>query len=549
MVAGVPRMCMSTSAALASAATASMSGSSRPPLTSLTILAPAARAARATAALRVSIDSGTPVAPASRSTTGITRASSTAWSTSVAPGRVDSPPTSSRSAPSSARARPCATAASGSANCPPSENESGVTFTTPITRQRLAVGGSWWPTRRACGATGRVGKADLQGRMPAHDRRGRSPPAHPANRRRSLPGASGQAGHADEVHRLHAGRHAVPELAAHGRGHRDRPWLAHPAHAHAEVLRLDHHQGAARFEVLDELVGDLRGEPLLHLKPARQPVHQPGQLGQPGDLPTHVRDVRHVRVSHEGGHVVFTVAVQRDVADHHHLVVALLEHHLEGVRRAGAQADGHLLPHTGDPRRGLAQAVARQVLADPFEDHADSPLDLVEVEGGSALPQALRLLRQDADLGHRPLAVLAHPQPFVHCAIRAYPPTSVAAGVRLPPRAVLGTGHTRAGQGDSLARLVVRCQSAAELSWAALMPASSRARAPFPAGAAGPAMMPRAGRFTTGARTAASSSLPMVSFSISAATMASATSREVVRICSASTWASAISLRSSLSSS
>ena len=39
------------------------------------------------------------------------------------------------------------------------------------------------------------------------------------------------------------------------------------------------------------------------------------------------------------------------------------------------------------------------------------------------------------------------------------------------------------------------------------------------------AMMPRAGRLTTGARISASSCLPMVSFSISASTMASATSR------------------------
>ncbi len=46
-----------------------------------------------------------------------------------APGRVDSPPTSSRSAPASASARPCATAASASRKRPPSEKLSGVTLT------------------------------------------------------------------------------------------------------------------------------------------------------------------------------------------------------------------------------------------------------------------------------------------------------------------------------------------------------------------------------------------------------------------------------------
>ena len=54
----------------------------------------------------------------------------------AAPGRVDSPPTSSQSAPSASRARPWAMAAAWSSNCPPSENESGVTLMTPITSGR-----------------------------------------------------------------------------------------------------------------------------------------------------------------------------------------------------------------------------------------------------------------------------------------------------------------------------------------------------------------------------------------------------------------------------
>ena len=56
--------------------------------------------------------------------------------TGVAPGRVDSPPTSSTSAPAATSASPCATAASGSRNRPPSEKESGVTLTMPITAGR-----------------------------------------------------------------------------------------------------------------------------------------------------------------------------------------------------------------------------------------------------------------------------------------------------------------------------------------------------------------------------------------------------------------------------
>ncbi|CAM5744821.1 hypothetical protein SHIRM173S_04261 [Streptomyces hirsutus] len=73
---------------------------------------------------------------ASPRTTGMTRLSSSASSTRVAPGRVDSPPTSIRSAPWATRSRPCLTAVVVSNQRPPSEKESGVTFTTPMTAQR-----------------------------------------------------------------------------------------------------------------------------------------------------------------------------------------------------------------------------------------------------------------------------------------------------------------------------------------------------------------------------------------------------------------------------
>src|SRR5690606_12268651 len=65
-----------------------------------------------------------------------TRALSVSASTSAAPGRVDSPPTSRMSAPSAASASPWATAASAEAKSPPSEKLSGVTLTTPMTSVR-----------------------------------------------------------------------------------------------------------------------------------------------------------------------------------------------------------------------------------------------------------------------------------------------------------------------------------------------------------------------------------------------------------------------------
>src|SRR4051794_2756337 len=124
-------MCIKTQPAPRSATSPAMSGDPLKAVTSLTIDAPAASAARATPALAVSIETQAPD-PANGSTTGRTRRSSSASSTGSAPGRVDSPPTSTTSAPLSLSRNPCFTAASASRNSPPSEKESGVTFTTPI---------------------------------------------------------------------------------------------------------------------------------------------------------------------------------------------------------------------------------------------------------------------------------------------------------------------------------------------------------------------------------------------------------------------------------
>src|SRR6267142_4564461 len=130
MVAGSPFMCMRQTAHLLFR-TASMAPGAWSACTSLIIEAPASSAARITAGRRVSTDT-----QRSRilSTTGMMRSSSSASETGAAPGRVDSPPTSTMSAPSSASRRACAIAASRSRKRPPSEKESGVTFTTPITK-------------------------------------------------------------------------------------------------------------------------------------------------------------------------------------------------------------------------------------------------------------------------------------------------------------------------------------------------------------------------------------------------------------------------------
>ncbi len=136
MVAGLPRLCISTRAAPPSATARASKESSRRAVTSLIIVAPAPSVARATSAFDVSMEIGMRSRPASASTTGTTRSRSVREETGVAPGRVDSPPMSIRSAPSASILSAASTARAGSSIDDVSAKESGVTLRIPITRQR-----------------------------------------------------------------------------------------------------------------------------------------------------------------------------------------------------------------------------------------------------------------------------------------------------------------------------------------------------------------------------------------------------------------------------
>src|SRR5438093_1528250 len=260
-------MCMRIIPARPSRTTPNISGS-RPAETSFTIVAPASMAAAATSCLRVSIESGASTSPARRLMTGSTRSISSSAVTGCDPGRVDSPPTSRRSAPSPTMRMPALTAASGSKNRPPSEKESGVTLITPITWVRAPTSSSRSPTRH--------------GMRPAMGPSYREPPV-------ASTGGALRAAPANQLQGLGPGPGVAAEPSTHGRGHRDRPGLLHAAHGHTEVFRLDEHEDAPRLERLLQRVGDLRGEPLLHLKLLRQQIHEPGHLRQSGDTPVPVR--------------------------------------------------------------------------------------------------------------------------------------------------------------------------------------------------------------------------------------------------------------------
>jgi hypothetical protein len=136
-----PRLCMMMSAARASRAAIARPTSARQD-TSLTRCAPAARASRATRGEVVSMETRAPrdaASSAAHRTGPRTRASCSSSDTAADPGRVDSPPMSMISAPSSSSAamRPGNTA--GAAKTPPSLKESGVTLSTPIKRGRRSL--------------------------------------------------------------------------------------------------------------------------------------------------------------------------------------------------------------------------------------------------------------------------------------------------------------------------------------------------------------------------------------------------------------------------
>ena len=96
----------------------------------------------------------------------------------------------------------------------------------------------------------------------------------------------------------------------------------HAAQRHAQVLGLDDHADAHRSQVGVEPVGDLLGQPLLHLRAVREQLDHPGQLGQPEDpVAGQVADVRH---ADERQQVVLADRPDRDVAGEDELVVALV---------------------------------------------------------------------------------------------------------------------------------------------------------------------------------------------------------------------------------
>ena len=124
----------------------------------------------------------------------------------------------------------------------------------------------------------------------------------------------------DQGEELGAGGGVVAELAVQRRGDRCGAGGADAANGHAQVLGLDDDTDAARRDLLLEPVGDLLGQPFLHLGAAGEQLDHPGQLGQAEDpLPGQVADMGD---ADERQQVVLAHRLHRDRAGDDQLVVS-----------------------------------------------------------------------------------------------------------------------------------------------------------------------------------------------------------------------------------
>ena len=156
-----------------------------------------------------------------------------------------------------------------------------------------------------------------------------------------------------------------------------RAGLLHAAHAHAQMLGLQHHDDALGVQLLDERVGYLRGQALLHLRALREHVHQARELRQPADAPVGRRDVGHVRHAEKRHQMVLAHRVEGDVAHQHHFLVVLVERACRSARTdpasRPANTSSYIRRHAF---RRLAQALAIGILPDPFQSMSRTPASI-----------------------------------------------------------------------------------------------------------------------------------------------------------------------------
>ena len=151
------------------------------------------------------------------------------------------------------------------------------------------------------------------------------------------------------------------------------------------MLALDHHDHPARLQDAVDGIGDLGGQPLLHLGAFRIEIDEPGQLAEPGDLAISARDVADVGNPGERHQMVLAAAPHLDVLDQHQLVVAEVEDGGQHLLRILPQTAEHLRVRPRDPLRSIAQTVPIGIFTDPDQDLAYRSDDTGMIELSDAL--------------------------------------------------------------------------------------------------------------------------------------------------------------------
>ena len=102
------------------------------------------------------------------------------------------------------------------------------------------------------------------------------------------------------------------------------------------------------FEILPDAVGDLRGQPLLHLQPARKGLQHARELGDADDMVA--RQIGDMRLADDRRHVMLAMRLERDVLEQHDLVIAadFLEDAREMIGRIVGIALAIFLPGARD---------------------------------------------------------------------------------------------------------------------------------------------------------------------------------------------------------
>ena len=115
-------------------------------------------------------------------------------------------------------------------------------------------------------------------------------------------------------------------------------------------------------------IGDLGGQPLLHLGSLGVEIDEAGQLAEPGDLAVSARDVADVGNPGERHEMVLAAAPHLDVLDQHQLVVAEVEDGGQHRLRILAKPAEHLRVRPRNALRGIAQSVPIGIFTDPDQD-------------------------------------------------------------------------------------------------------------------------------------------------------------------------------------